>query len=127
MSGKRISSGSPFEAAIGYSRAVVEDGWVFVAGTTGFDYATLRIADDVVEQCEQAFRNIEKALGDAGASLRDVVRVTYILPDGADWEACWPVTAKWLGAAMPAATMISAGLQDPRMRIEIEVTARLPD
>ena len=123
----RISSGSKFEAKIGYVRAVVEDGWVFVAGTTGFDYETMTIADDIVAQCEQTFKNIENALHRAGAEMDQVVRVTYIVPNPDDWEKCWPVTSRWLGRAMPAATMISAGLQDPRMRIEIEVTARLPD
>ena len=123
---QRISSGSAFEAEIGYSRAVVCDGWVFVAGTTGFDYATMEISDDVAAQAEQCFRNINKALTEAGASMADVVRANYILPDGGDWEACWPVTRAWLGEARPAATMIVAGLQDARMKIEIEVTARLP-
>ncbi len=121
-----ISSGSKFEAEIGYSRAVVVDGWVLVAGTTGFDYATMEISGDVVAQTEQTFRNIALALDDAGAAMRDVVRVTYILPDPALWEACWPVTRAWLGEARPAATMMIAGLQDPRMKIEIEVTAKLP-
>lgn len=122
-----ISSGSPFEAEIGYSRAVVQDGWVFVAGTTGFDYATMEIAEDVAAQAEQTFHNIDMALKEAGAAMGDVVRVTYILPDANDWEACWPVTRSWLGEARPAATMLSAALQDPRMKIEIEVTAKLPD
>ncbi len=122
-----ISSGSPFEAEIGYSRALVQDGWVFVAGTTGFDYATMEIAEDVAAQAEQTFRNIDMALKEAGASMSDVVRVTYILPDPDEWEACWPVTRSWLGEARPAATMLSAALQDPRMKIEIEVTAKLPD
>lgn len=126
MSRRLISSGSPFEAEIGYSRAVVSDGWVFVAGTTGFDYATMEISPDVADQAEQTFRNIDAALRQAGAKMDDVVRVRYILPDAALWEACWPVTRKWLGAARPAATMIVAGLQDPRMKIEIEVTARAP-
>ncbi len=122
-----ISSGSPFEAQIGYSRAVVQDGWVFVAGTTGFDYATMEIAEDVAAQAEQTFRTIDAALRAAGATMADVVRVTYILPDTRDWDACWPVTRAWLGEARPAATMMSAGLQDPRMKIEIEVTAKVPD
>ncbi|MEJ6389007.1 RidA family protein [Gymnodinialimonas ulvae] len=122
-----ISSGSPFEAEIGYSRAVVQDGWVFVAGTTGFDYATMEIAEDIAAQAEQTFRNIDAALRDAGADMSDVVRVSYFLPDAADWEACWPVIRAWLGEARPAATMIAARLQDPRMKIEIEVTAKLPD
>ncbi|AHM05576.1 Endoribonuclease L-PSP [Roseibacterium elongatum DSM 19469] len=126
MADRLISTGSPFEAEIGYSRAVVADGWVFVAGTTGFDYATMEIAEDVAAQAEQAFRTISAALQEAGASMADVVRVRYILPVAADWPACWPVTRKWLGAVRPASTMMVAALQDPRMRIEIEVTARLP-
>jgi len=127
MSRRLISSGSPFEAEIGYSRAVVQDGWVFVAGTTGFDYATMEIAEDVAAQAEQTFRNIDAALRMAGASMADVVRVRYLLPDAGLWEACWPVTSAWLGDVRPAATMLVAGLQDPRMKIEIEVTARLPE
>ena len=126
MNRRLISSGSPFEGEIGYSRAVLQDGWVFVAGTTGFDYATMEIAADVAAQAEQTFANIAAALGEAGASMADVVRVRYILPDAALWPACWPVTRKWLGEVRPAATMIVAGLQDPQMLIEIEVTARLP-
>ncbi len=126
MNKRLISSGSRFEAEIGYSRAVVVDGWVLVAGTTGFDYATMQISADVTEQAEQTFRNIAAALEQAGAHMRDVVRVTYILPDPALWEACWPVTRAWLGEARPAATMLVSSLQDPRMKIEIEVTAKLP-
>ncbi|MGP1355562.1 RidA family protein [Roseicyclus sp.] len=122
-----VSSGSSFEADIGYSRAVVCDGWVFVSGTTGFDYATMEIAGDAAAQAEQTFRNIDAALREAGAAMADVVRVRYILPDAGDWPSCWPVTRAWLGAVRPAATMIVAALQDPRMRIEIEVTARLPE
>jgi len=123
MTRKLVSSGSPFESTVGYSRAVVAGNWVFVSGTTGFDYATMTIADDVVEQAEQCFRNIEAALHQAGARLADVVRVTYILPNGAEFEQCWPVLRRCFGEIRPAATMISAGLADPRMRIEIEVTA----
>lgn len=123
MSRELISSGSPFEAQIGYSRAVVQGDWVFVSGTTGFDYATMEISEDVTAQAEQCFANIEAALQKAGSSMADVVRVHYILPDAALWEACWPVTSKWLGQVRPAATMFVAGLQDPRMKIEIEVTA----
>jgi enamine deaminase RidA (YjgF/YER057c/UK114 family) len=122
-----ISSGSPFESDIGYSRAVVADGWVFVAGTTGFDYARMEISDDITAQAEQCFVNIGAALGQAGATFADIVRVRYIVPAGAGaFEAYWPVFKKYLGAVRPAATMISAGLSDPRMKIEIEVTARLP-
>jgi enamine deaminase RidA (YjgF/YER057c/UK114 family) len=119
-----ISSGSTFEAEIGYSRAVVDGDWIFVSGTTGFDYATMTIADDVLAQCEQVLRNIDAALKEAGATFADVVRVRYILPRRADFEPCWPILRKYLGSVRPAATMIEAGLSDPRMKIEIEVTAR---
>lgn len=118
-----ISSGSTFETEIGYSRAVVQGDWVFVSGTTGFDYATMSISDDIVEQCEQCLRNIDAALREGGASMADVVRVTYVLPRTDDFPACWPVLGRWFGEVRPAAMMISAGLADPRMRIEIEVTA----
>ena len=125
MTRRLISSGSPFEEAIGYSRAVVVDGWVFVSGTTGFDYATMLISDDVAEQARQAFRNIENALAQASTTLASVVRVHYIVPKPTDWEPCWPVLRQVFGTIRPAATMIHAGLQDPRMKIEIEVTARV--
>lgn len=118
-----ISSGSTYEEQIGYSRAVVVGDWVFVSGTTGFDYATMTIADDVVAQAEQCFQNMASALAQAGCTLGDVVRVNYVLPDGRDFEACWPVLRKYLGKAKPAAMVITAGLLDPRMKIEIEVTA----
>jgi len=118
-----ISSGSTFEAEIGYSRAVVQGDWVFVSGTTGFDYTTMTIAPDIETQTEQCLRNIEAALQQAGASLRDVVRVNYVLPDGAEFPKTWPVLRRFFGDIRPAAMMISAGLADPRMRIEIEVTA----
>lgn len=121
---ERISSGSPFEQEVGYSRAVVDGDWVFVAGTTGFDYDTMIISDDVATQCEQTFKNIELALTEAGATMADVVRVTYILDDREVWPSCWPITRKYLGEARPAATMFVAGLQDPRIKIEIEVTAK---
>jgi enamine deaminase RidA (YjgF/YER057c/UK114 family) len=120
---RRISSGSTFEREIGYSRAVVVGDWVFVSGTTGFNYASMTIEDDVVAQCEQTFRNIEAALAEAGASLADVVRVHYLLPNAGDFRACWPICQRYLGEVRPAATMIEAGLSDPRMKIEIEVTA----
>jgi enamine deaminase RidA (YjgF/YER057c/UK114 family) len=119
-----ISSGSPFEREIGYSRAVVEGEWVFVSGTTGFDYETMTISDDVVEQAEQCLLNIEQALADAGSVISDVIRVRYILPRVEDFERCWPVLRRYFGEVRPAATMIAAGLTDPRMKIEIEVTAR---
>jgi enamine deaminase RidA (YjgF/YER057c/UK114 family) len=118
-----ISSGSTFETQIGYSRAVVAGNWVFVSGTTGFDYATMTISDDVVVQAEQCLKNIASALQQADSSLQDVVRVTYVLPQTADFEPCWPLLRKYFGEVRPAAMMISAGLADPRMKIEIEVTA----
>jgi enamine deaminase RidA (YjgF/YER057c/UK114 family) len=122
---RRISSGSRFEEEIGYSRAVVIGDDIWVSGTTGYDYAAMTIQPDVVAQCDQAFRNIEAALGQAGATLDDVVRVLFIVPDRADWEPCWPVVKKYLGRARPASTLIHAGLQTDAMRIEIEVTARI--
>lgn len=124
MPRRLISSGSSFEAEIGYSRAVIEGDWIFVAGTTGFDYRTMTISDEVTAQCEQALRNVEAALSEAGASMRDIVRVRYILPRREDFEPCWPVLLRRFGNIRPAATMIVAGLADPRMKFEIEVTAR---
>jgi len=123
MARKHISSGSTFEKDIGYSRAVVAGDWIFVSGTTGFDYSTMTISDDIVTQAEQCLRNIQAALTQAGSKLEDVVRVTYILPDASQFERCWPTLRKYFGEVRPAATMISAGLADPRIRIEIEVTA----
>ena len=123
MARKLISSGSTFEAQIGYSRAVVAGDWVFVSGTTGFDYSTMTIADGLVEQTEQCMRNIEVALKQADSDIADVVRVTYVLPNGSEFEQCWPVLRKYFGDVRPAAMMISAGLADPRMKVEIEVTA----
>jgi len=124
MNRRLISSGSSFEREIGYSRAVVDGEWVFVSGTTGFDYQSMRISENLLEQTEQCLRNIESALEQAGTGLRDVVRVTYILPKAEDFPQCWPILKKYFGDVRPAATMISAGLADPRIRIEIEVTAR---
>ena len=127
MSRERISQGSEFERTIGYSRAVVDGRWVFVAGTTGFDYATMTISDDIVEQVDQTLANIDDALVCSGSGRTDVVRVRYLLPDAADFEACWPSLRRYFGDAGPAATMMVVGLSDPRMRIEIEVTALKPD
>ena len=124
MTRRLISSGSPFEEQIGYSRAVVDGDWIFVSGTTGFDYATMSIADDIAAQAGQCLRNIDAALREAGATLADVVRVLYIVPQAAEFERCWPVLRLHFGQVRPAATMISAQLLDPRMRIEIQVTAR---
>ena len=126
MTVTHISTGSPFEAQIGYSRAVVADGFVFVAGTAGYDYATMTMPDSIQDQCRNALQTIDRALEKAGSGLDHVVRVTYIVPDPAEWPLCWPITSQAFATARPAATMLSAGLQNPEMKIEIEVTARLP-
>jgi enamine deaminase RidA (YjgF/YER057c/UK114 family) len=118
-----ISSGSPFEAAGGYSRAVVDGEWIFVAGTTGFDYAAMTIAEDPAEQARQALRNIAAALAEAGASLADVVRVKYFVPNLEDWPRIVPVLGEAFATIRPAATALVCGLVDPRMKIESEVTA----
>ena len=121
-----ISTGSHFEREIGYSRALVtEDGWIFLAGTTGYDYATMTMPEAVTDQCRNALGTIAGVLEEAGSSLKDVVRVVYILPDPEDWTACWPITKAAFGEILPASTMFSARLQNPSMKIEIEVTAKL--
>jgi enamine deaminase RidA (YjgF/YER057c/UK114 family) len=125
MTRSLISSGSKFEQEVGYSRAVVDGEWVFVSGTTGFNYDTMAISDNLPEQTEQCLKNIQSALHRAGADFADVVRVNYIVPKGERFPDCWPVLRKYFGAGRPAMTMISAGLLDPRMQIEIEVTARI--
>jgi enamine deaminase RidA (YjgF/YER057c/UK114 family) len=124
MTRRLISSGSKFEQDVGYSRAIVDGEWVFVSGTTGFDYDTMTISDNLLDQTEQCLKNIQSALRQAGADFTDVVRVNYIVPKGERFSDCWPVLRKYFGATRPAMTMISAGLLDPRMQIEIEVTAR---
>ena len=124
MARQLIGSGSSFEAEMGYSRAVVDGDWIFVSGTTGFDYSDMTISDDLATQTDQCLRNIEAALNKAGSSLRDTVRVTYVLPVAGDFPQCFPILRKYFGEVRPAAMMISAGLADPRMKIEIEVTAR---
>jgi enamine deaminase RidA (YjgF/YER057c/UK114 family) len=124
MSRKLLTSGSTFEDQIGYSRAVVDGDWIFVSGTTGFNYATMDISSNVLEQTEQCLKNIDSVLRQAESSLKDVVRVTYLVPHGPDFEQCWPILRKYFGDIRPAATMICAGLADSRMKIEIEVTAR---
>ena len=118
-----ISSGSSFEQEIGYSRAVVQGDWIFVSGTTGFDYSDMTIPESLAEQTEQCLKNIQSALAQAGSGLQDIVRVMYILPNGAEFPDCWPILRKYFGEIRPAATMISAGLSDPRMKIEVQVTA----
>lgn len=126
MTVRHISTGSPFEEQIGYSRAVVVDGWVFVAGTTGYNYATMTMPVRIEDQAKNALATIGKALEEAGSSLDHVVRVTYIVPNADEWPACWPMTRAAFAKAKPASTMFSAQLQNPEMKIEIEVTARLP-
>ncbi|HTX13348.1 MAG TPA: RidA family protein [Solirubrobacteraceae bacterium] len=124
MTRQLISSGSQFERDVGYSRAVVDGEWAFVAGTTGFDYAAMSISDDVAEQTRQALENIRSALAEADFSLADVVRANYLLPSAEDFPACWPVLREYFGEIRPASTMLVVGLADPRMKIEIEVTAK---
>lgn len=119
-----VTTGSPFEAEIGYARACICDGWVFVSGTTGYDYATMTLPEGVEAQCANALRTIDAALQQAGSGLEHVVRVRYILPDPADFKRIWPQTRAAFGTARPAATMLAAGLMEPAMRLEIEVTAR---
>lgn len=125
MTRRLISSGSKFEQDVGYSRAVIDGEWVFVSGTTGFDYDSMTISDNLLDQTEQCLKNIQFALRQARADFADVVRVNYIVPKGERFSECWPVLRKYFGASRPAMTMISAGLLDPRMQIEIEVTARM--
>ena len=125
MNRQHISSGSPFEARIGYSRAIVDGDYVFVSGTTGYNYDSMTIADSPVEQADQCFQNIQQALEQADSSLNQVVQVRYIFPDRKDFEPCWPICQKYLGKAKPAATMFVTELMDDKMKLEIEVTARI--
>jgi enamine deaminase RidA (YjgF/YER057c/UK114 family) len=124
MTRTRISSGSKFEAEIGYSRAIVDGDMIWVAGTTGFNYDTMTISENVAEQAEQTLKNIKAALDKAGFEMADIVRANYIFPVASDFEPCWPVLRKYFGDIRPASTMIVAGLADPRMKIEIEVTGK---
>ncbi|MBM9595359.1 Rid family hydrolase [Roseitranquillus sediminis] len=123
----RIGGDSKLAAEIGYIRAVRDGRFVFVAGTTGLDHRTLTINPDPAAQAEAALRTIAAALEAAGARIDDVVRVRYIAASAEDFRACWPVLRQWFDIARPAATMIVAGLLDARMKIEIEVTALLPE
>lgn len=123
---RRISTGSPFEEQIGYSRAVVVDGWIFVAGTTGYNYADMTMPHSIEDQAANALATIGQALQEAGSSLNHVVRVNYIVPNADEWPDCWSVVGAAFAMAKPAATMISAKLQNDEMKIEIEVTARVP-
>jgi enamine deaminase RidA (YjgF/YER057c/UK114 family) len=124
MTRQLISSGSPFEKEACYSRAVLDGDFVFVSGTTGFDYATMTISDDVAEQTRQTLRNIESALQKAGSSLKDAVRATYYMTNVADWPKIYPVFKEFLAESRPASSALVCGLIDPRMKIEIEITAR---
>ena len=124
MTRRLISSGSTFEREVGYSRAVVDGRWVFVSGTTGFDYKAMTIEEDAAAQTRRALANIEAALAEAGATLADVVRVHYYLPDASDWPKVTPVLGEAFKEVRPAATALVCDLVDPRMKIEIEVTAR---
>jgi enamine deaminase RidA (YjgF/YER057c/UK114 family) len=127
MARQLIPSGSSFERDIGYSRAVVDGRMIFVSGTTGFDYQTMRISEDVAEQAEQCLKNISAALAQAGAALKDVVRVRYYVARREDFQKCWPVLRQHFDTVRPAATVIVAGLLDLHMKIEIEVTALRPE
>lgn len=120
---RRISGGSPFEAELGYSRAVVKGPWCFVSGTTGYDYAAMAMPEGVADQAENAFSTIASVLADAGFGMGDVVRVQYTITDAALVGEIAPVLARWLGEVRPAATMVVAGLIRPEMKVEIEVTA----
>jgi len=127
MARKFYSSGSTFEELASYSRAVRDGDWVFVSGTTGFDYAAGTISDDVAEQTEQCFRNINLALAHSGVTMVDIVRIRVFLASKDDFEAIAPIVGKWCDEARPANTTVVAPLVDDRMKIEIEVTARRHD
>ncbi len=125
LSRKLISNGSEFESKIGYSRAVVEGEFVFVSGTTGYDYSDMSISGDVSAQVDQCFYNIEKALIEAGSAIDAIVRVTYILSNRDDFETCWPILGKWLGDVRPAATVFEARLLNDEIKVEVQVTAKI--
>ena len=123
---KRFLSGSTFEQEIGYARAVCDGHYIFVSGTTGFDYNTMSISPELTEQTHQCLLNISQALNHFGADLTHVVRVTYMLAEASTFETCWPVLREAFAQHPPAATMIECQLADERMKIEIEVTAKAP-
>lgn len=126
MNKQLINTGSVFEDQVAFSRAVVVDNLVFVSGCTGYNYETTTISDDIVDQAEQTFKNIIHALTQAGSSLKDVVRVTYIVPDPADFERCWPTIRKYFADIRPACTAFCSALTSDKIKIEIEVTAVKP-
>ena len=123
MQKQLINSGSIFEKEVAFSRVVVVNNMVFVSGCTGYDYKTMQISDDVAEQTEQTFKNIIWALEQAGSSLKDVVRVQYLVPNQDDFEKCWPVIKKYFGEILPACTASYPQLISKTIKIEIEVTA----
>jgi enamine deaminase RidA (YjgF/YER057c/UK114 family) len=118
-----ISTGSPFEATMGYSRAVVKGGWCFMSGVTGYDYATMQMPPEIAAQARACFATIDRVLHEAGFSMADIVRVQYTVVDAGLVDALVPVLGEALGSVRPAATMIIAGLIRPEMLVEIEVTA----
>ena len=123
MPRRLISSGSPFEREFAYSRAVVQGDWCFVAGTTGYDYATMTMPEDAAAQARTALATIAGALAEAGFSLADVVRVQYTITDPAHQQAIAPALREAFAEVRPASTMVVAGLVAPEMKVEIEVTA----
>jgi enamine deaminase RidA (YjgF/YER057c/UK114 family) len=125
MPRRLISTGSPFEKAAGFSRAVLDGDFAFVAGTTGYDYATMTMPDDVTSQAQNCFKTIEAALKDGGFAMADIVRATYYVTDARDADALFAVCGEKLGDIRPAATLlVVAGLAKPEMKVEIEVTAK---
>jgi enamine deaminase RidA (YjgF/YER057c/UK114 family) len=122
---RRISSGSPFEAKIGYSRAVVDGDIIYVSGTTGYDYKTMKMPEDATTQARNALDTITDALEEAGSSIKDVVRVRYYITEMAHYDALVAVAGEVFGDIRPAATMLVCGLTTPEMKLEIEVTARI--
>jgi enamine deaminase RidA (YjgF/YER057c/UK114 family) len=126
MARKLISSGSPFEKSVGYSRAVAQGDWCFVAGTTGYDYVSMSMPESAAEQARNALATIGKALAEAGFALSDVVRATYYFTDAAYWDEVGPTLGAAFGEIRPAATALVVGLVKPEMKVEIEVTAYRP-
>jgi enamine deaminase RidA (YjgF/YER057c/UK114 family) len=120
---KQISTGSPFEATMGYSRAIVKGGWCFVSGVTGYDYATMQMPDGIADQARNCFATIAAVLFEAGFDMTDIVRVQYTVVSADMVEALVPALGEALGHIRPAATMVIAGLIRPEMKVEIEVTA----
>lgn len=118
-----ISTGSPFERTMGYSRAVVQGDWCFIAGVTGYDYASMTMPEAPADQASGCFETISGVLAEADFSMSDIVRVQYTVTDRAFVQEIGPVLGTWLGDVRPAATMVIAGLIEDKMKVEIEVTA----